>query len=61
MRYLLLRLKRVGGFFVFGCLIALVNKLSDGKPRKQDFGCADCPSAAACGKLNAEKEAAAND
>ena len=50
-----------GGFFVFGCLIALVNKLSDGKPRKQDFGCAGCPSAAACGKLNAEKEAAAND
>lgn len=50
-----------GGFFVFGCLIALVNKLSDGKNRKQDFGCAGCPSAAACGKLNAEKEAAAND
>ena len=41
-----------GGFFVFGCLIALVNKLSQGKaPVKEGFGCAGCPSAAACGKL----------
>ena len=41
-----------GGFFVFGCLIALVNKLSDGKAiKKTEFGCAGCPSAAACGKL----------
>ena len=41
-----------GGFFVFGCLIALVNKLSDGKAiKKTEFGCAGCPSAVACGKL----------
>ncbi|MEA4896223.1 MAG: electron transport complex subunit E [Oscillospiraceae bacterium] len=42
-----------GGFFVFGCLIAFVNKISKGKAiKKDDFGCAGCPSAAACGKLN---------
>ena len=30
-----------GGFFVFGCLIALVNKISKGKAiKKKDFGCA---------------------
>jgi len=41
-----------GGFFVFGCLIALVNKISKGKAiKKNDFGCAGCPAAAACGKL----------
>lgn len=41
-----------GGFFVFGCLIALVNKISKGKTiRKDDFSCRGCPSAAACGKL----------
>ena len=41
-----------GGFFVFGCMIALVNKLSNGKAiKKTEFGCAGCPSAAACGKL----------
>lgn len=38
-----------GGFFVFGCLIALVNRLTKGKGvKKQEFGCAGCPSAAAC-------------
>lgn len=39
-----------GGFFVFGCLIALVNKLSKGKTAKKNTGCAGCPSAAICGK-----------
>ena len=40
-----------GGFFVFGCLIALVNKLTKGKGvKKKDFGCASCPSAYMCGK-----------
>ena len=40
-----------GGFFVFGCLIALVNKLTKGKAiKKKDFGCAGCPSAKICGK-----------
>lgn len=38
-----------GGFFIFGCLIALVNKLTNGKPSKnKENGCAACPSAAAC-------------
>lgn len=52
-----------GGFFVFGCLIALVNKLSKNKAQLND-GCAGCPSAKACGKqsyavCNEEKEAKA--
>lgn len=47
-----------GGFFVFGCLIALVNKISKGKAiKKKEFGCAGCPG---CGKGACEgKEAAA--
>lgn len=44
-----------GGFFVFGCLIALVNKLTHGKGvKKKDFGCESCPSAYMCGKLAVE-------
>ncbi|MBO5939064.1 MAG: electron transport complex subunit E [Clostridia bacterium] len=40
-----------GGFFVFGCLIALVNKLTKGKARgSKEFGCSGCPSAYLCGK-----------
>ena len=38
-----------GGFVVFGLLVALVNKFSKGKVRKE-FGCKGCPQAAACGK-----------
>lgn len=42
-----------GGFFVFGCLIALVNKLTKGKARGgKNFGCSGCPSAYLCGKTN---------
>ena len=42
-----------GGFFVFGCLIALVNKLTHGKGvKKKDFGCDGCPSASVCGRKN---------
>lgn len=38
-----------GGFLVFGSLIALVNHLTKGKAiQKKEFGCAGCPSAAAC-------------
>ena len=41
-----------GGFIIYGCLIALVNKISKGKAiKKKDFGCESCPSAAACGKV----------
>lgn len=43
-----------GGFFVFGCLIALVNKISKGKAiTKKEFSCADCAGCAhagSCGK-----------
>lgn len=40
-----------GGFFVFGCLIAIVNKLTHGKGvKKKNFGCEGCPSAYMCGK-----------
>ncbi len=39
-----------GGFFVFGCLIALVNKLTGNKHNKKEIGCAGCPSAFLCGK-----------
>ena len=53
-----------GGFFVFGLLIAAVNKFSANKPKKKEFGCAGCPSAEICGKVSCNppaKEAAAND
>lgn len=49
-----------GGFFVFGCLIAAVNKWARHKPVKKDFdsGCEGCTMAAACGgdKARCEKE-----
>lgn len=49
-----------GGFFVFACLIALVNKISSGKAiNKKEFGCAGCPSAAACSKTACGKEGSA--
>jgi electron transport complex protein RnfE len=42
-----------GGFIVFACLIALVNKVSKGRAiKKKEFGCTGCPAAAACGKLD---------
>ncbi len=38
-----------GGFFTFGVLIALVNKITKGKAReKAKNGCGGCPMAAAC-------------
>ena len=53
-----------GGFFVFGLLIAFMNKFAKHKPRKKDFGCEGCPQAESCGKLSCTektKEAAVND
>ena len=45
-----------GGFFIFGLLMALMNKITHGRTRK--LGCAGCPAAAACGKTDcAGKEA----
>ena len=44
-----------GGFFVFGCLIALVNKITKSKGgKKKEFGCEGCPSAHLCGKAVSE-------
>lgn len=37
-----------GGFFVLGCVIAVVNKIAKKKPPKE-IGCASCPNAEACG------------
>lgn len=52
-----------GGFFVFGILIALVNKFGKHKPKKKDFGCTGCPQAAACGRAECgnKAEVKAND
>ena len=36
-----------GGFFVLGCIIALVNKIAGRKP-PQKIGCAGCPNASVC-------------
>ena len=45
-----------GGFFVFGVLIALVAKITNGTyPKKKSFGCEGCPSAAICGKSPEKK------
>jgi len=47
-----------GGFFVFGLLIAIVNKFMSKKRKpKAEFGCEGCPSAASCNKTDCEKEA----
>ena len=47
-----------GGFFVFGCLIALVNKVTKGKAiKKKSFSCEGCPNAKACsGSCDSVKE-----
>lgn len=42
-----------GGFVVFGLLVAVVNKFTKGKARK-DFGCKSCPQAGICGKGGTE-------
>ena len=41
--------KAPGGMLVYGCLIALVYKITKGKgPKKKSFSCAGCPSAGLC-------------
>ena len=40
-----------GGFFVFGMLIALANKLNGGKTAKHAGGCATCPMKGSCSVL----------
>jgi len=40
-----------GGFIAFAVLVAVINKISNGKAlKKREFGCAACPSAHICGK-----------
>ncbi len=46
-----------GGFFVFGCLIALVSAITKGKAiKKKEFGCEGCPSYAVCHSHEIAKE-----
>lgn len=38
-----------GGFFVYGCIIAILNKLTKGRGvKRKSFDCESCPSAASC-------------
>ena len=46
-----------GGFIVFACLLAVVNKISKSQSARKELGCTGCPSATICGKLNTEGEA----
>ena len=39
-----------GGFIVFACLLAAVNKISKSYTVRRDFNCMNCPAAEACGK-----------
>jgi len=39
-----------GGFIVFACLLALVNKLMKDRRIKREHNCVGCPAAEACGK-----------
>ena len=45
-----------GGFIVFACLLALVNKLSKAHKIRKDLSCSGCPAAGACGKLCTNQE-----
>ena len=44
-----------GGFFVFGMLIALANKLTGSKKEPEEIGCASCPLHENCSKLTAKE------
>lgn len=48
-----------GGFFIFGLLMALANRLAEkkGKPKAGLHSCAGCPAAGSCAGPDAEKEA----
>lgn len=50
-----------GGFFVFGCLIALVNKITKNKGDKKLDGCEGCPSAFLCGKKKQQENEGEGD
>lgn len=49
-----------GGFFVYGCVIALLNKVSNGRAvKRKSFGCESCPMSATCGHKSCEAEGGA--
>lgn len=45
-----------GGFFVFGMLIALANKLNGKKKKPEETGCAGCPMNRSCAKIQQSEE-----
>ena len=47
-----------GGFFIFGVLTAVVNKITGGKLNRE-FSCAGCPGEAACKALAEESNSTA--
>jgi electron transport complex protein RnfE len=51
-----------GGFFIFGCMIALVNKIMKERKisAKQEMGCAGCPSSGTCNMVS-DKEYLGNN
>ena len=52
-----------GGFFVFGMLVAASNAIAKKQNKKpvETLGCANCPSRAACERVQTEKEATVNE
>ncbi|MDQ5983377.1 MAG: H+/Na+-translocating ferredoxin:NAD+ oxidoreductase subunit E [Eubacteriales bacterium SKADARSKE-1] len=46
-----------GGFFVFGMLIAIANKLSDKPAKKAELGCSSCPLGKNCTSISKKEEA----
>lgn len=52
-----------GGFFVFGVVMALANKLAErkGKPAADLKGCSNCPMAHSCALINTDEACSAND
>ena len=54
--------KAPGGMLVYGCLIALVYKITKGKgPKKKSFSCAGCPSAGMCHTGSCQNASAENE
>ncbi len=52
-----------GGFFVFGVLIAVVNKIGPkaGAEKRKNFSCEGCPSASVCNKASCDAEAVSKE
>jgi len=55
--------KAPGGFFVFGVLIAIVNKIGPkaGSEKRKNFSCEGCPSAAVCNKASCDAESVSKE